>query len=171
MAQWVPLVFRVRVRYTFESGSRSHLLCQVRYLYDIPYPFLESLACSFSPSHSLCPGGVPLFFFLRLFVLASFSSSTLSIFPMQAQSLRKYKLAVVGGRGTVSLHLTGDVCAAHPQPFLTSASRRRKVCPHHPVHTRRLFGRIYPHHRGCVSTDPNVSCLSSRWHGADGLAW
>jgi len=88
------------------SGSRSHLLCQVRYSYDIPYPFsgLES------PPHSLCPGEV------RLFVPPSFSSSSLSISPMQAQSSREYKLVVVGGGGMVSLHLTGDVCAAYPSP-------------------------------------------------------
>jgi GTPase KRas protein len=32
---------------------------------------------------------------------------------MQAQFLREYKLVVVGGGGTSSLFLTGDVSAAH----------------------------------------------------------
>lgn len=108
-----------------------------------------------------CPGSVRL--------PSSFSSPSprSRLIVVQAQFLREYKLVVVGGGGTSSLPYRGCPCHSLQRPLI-SAPRRRKVCPHHPVHSKPLCRRIRPHHRGCV-TQPAM-CLLGSWALSSGNA-
>src|SRR6267142_1121012 len=79
---------------------------------------------SFSPSHQYslfsshkCPGFVRVPSFLPISLFFSSRSCLIVVFIIQAQFLREYKLVVVGGGGTSSLFLTGDVYATHTSVF------------------------------------------------------